>query len=771
MLNLLALLGGIIAVSHFPVLPVLHLGYLLAITVLALFRFTRPLAMAGLGLCWGVLAGQQLVDQQLPADLEGVEIRVSGDVIDLPQDRDLGQRFLFRIDKAEILDAGIIPAQSFEIPSKVLLTWYEEGAVAVGQRWQFVVKMKRPRALVNEGGFDYQRWLLSRGISATGYIRQSASNTQLSPQQTYPVQNFRSRIRSWILTHANFDAKGPILALAIGDNSFMSPEQWLLFRQTGTGHLMAISGLHIGLIAVFGFFLGRFVSTAITVLGKHGRSLRLLPNLFSCLCAITYAALAGFGLPTQRALVMVLILNLALILGRGHRPLRALVLAALVVLLIDPLAGLDMGFWLSFGAVAVLIAYFQYRHQALTGKIPGINKTVGFARAQVVVFIGLMLPLLAFNTPLSLLAPLANLVVIPLVSLFAVVPLLIGIALQSISLELANLCLSVVEFTLQTSFRWLRLLVELDLPAFWSPSGSSSSPVLIGLAILGVGMLLIAQGFPGRWLGVLLLLPILFPKLPDKDPLHVTVLDVGQGLAVVVQTPAHTLLYDAGARFSDRFDTGEAVVLAYLRYHGIKYIDTFVVSHGDNDHAGGAEAVLAGIRVDQIIVGEPLNNIVRTTEACDSNRRWQWQAVSFALIEPQIEVEDRDNNNLSCILVITYRDQHLLLPGDIEAPIERALLAQQQLPSPLQTIIAPHHGSRTSSTPAFVKTLHPDRAVFSAAYRSRYGHPHPLVTERYQQRGAALYNTADAGQIDIRWSEAGEVEITQLRERRPRYWY
>ncbi len=798
MLPLLALICGILFISTLPLLPAFSGWAVFVSSLFLLCHFaSRPylyrcrlIGYFLLACCWGVYSGQQLLANQLAPALENAEIFVEGHIVDLPEQRGINQRFLFQIDKAQFpstqannsqaKNAGT-ESQKVKAPERVLLTWYfnqkdSYPPMEVGQRWQFLVKLKRPRALVNEGGFDYQRWLLSQNIGATGYIRQSALNKKIEPVSNYPVQQFRFRIKQWLSKAASGDSYGPLLALAIGDNSEITQAQWQLFRATGTGHLMAISGLHIGLVAVFGLFLGRLLCTILAVLDRQWRFLSFVPGLMSCGFALAYSALAGFGLPTQRALVMVVLLNLALIFKRGHQPLRALALAALIVLLIDPLAGWDMGFWLSFGAVAVLLIYFLYRQGSFAFTKNGIttkllSKPLLFVRAQGVVFIGLMLPLLMFNTPFSLLAPLANLIVIPVVSFLVVIPLLLGVLIQTVNQGLANILVNFAASILQQCFSYLQSLQDAPIQLQWFPEGGVTHWAVVCSVVIGMIVLLQAKGFPGRWLGWLLLIPALFPAAAKPPPLSVTVLDVGQGLAVLVQTPSHTVLYDTGAKFSDNFNIGEAVLLPYLRQQGIVRLDAMIISHGDNDHAGGAEAIMAALPIDRLIVGEHKPEFSNKAELCQSNQQWRWDEVEFRLIEPALNVHVRDNNNLSCILLVSYKNQHLLLPGDIEASVEKALIADQQLPSPIAVLLAPHHGSRTSSTQQFIQAIKPQTAIFSAAFGSRYGHPHPKVTKRYQDSGADLYNTASAGQIKLIWQESGGIKVEARRETHPRYWF
>lgn len=775
MLNLLGLVAGLLFVPTLPSLPQLGVEFVLLATFLFLNRVTRPLACFLIGVVWATFAGQHLLDSQLPAEWAGKEILVQGSVVDLPQQRELGQRFLFQVDtawqfnkssKRGLGQGSRYRGEKIDLKAKhILLTRYEPVGIHVGQRWQWVVKLRQPRALVNEGGFDYHRWLLSEKVGATGYIRQSDLNTSIAANSTYPIQQKRAAIKKWMKQEANPEVMGPLLALAIGDNNEITGEQWQLFRQTGTGHLMAISGLHIGLVASFGFIVGRFLSSLLAASTGLIILHRFVPSFLSITLAGFYAALAGFGLPTKRALIMVVFVNLALLVNRINFPMRALVLAAMCVLLMDPLAGWDMGFWLSFGAVGVLLFYYQSRKNS-NHQSKHWAKLNSFVRAQGVVFLGLCIPLFVFNTPSTLQAPLANSVVIPLVSLFTVIPLLLGIILQSVAL--GDPFLHFAGMSLSFALDFLKLFDHTSIANSWVPVGFAR-PVYLFLGAIGVAVLLCARGLPGRPLSVCCFLPLLFPTPIAKPLLRLDVLDVGQGLAIVVQTQNHVLLYDTGAALSENFNIGDAVVLPFLRHQGIQQIDTLLVSHGDNDHAGGVGPIVEGVAVNQLIVGETLPNTTIPQQPCE-NKSWVWDEVEFYLVSPGPSTSS-NNNNLSCILYLKVGSQVILLPGDIESKVERNLVAENRIPQNLSVLIAPHHGSKTSSTEIFLRHTNPDIAVFSAAFASRYGHPHPEVVERYSRRGVETYNTADSGQISLRWDSHGKPILSERRKIAKRYWY
>ncbi len=543
-------------------------------------------------------------------------------------------------------------------------------------------------------------------------------------------------------------------------------------QRTGTNHLIAISGLHIGFVALCGFTLGSLLGRPLNLMfyrvpsawAGHGLALVL---------ALAYSALAGFSLPTQRALVMVAAVQLAL-LGRRHvRPSDLLILALATVLLLDPLAGFDLGFWLSFAAVAVLLLAF-------VGRTPSRQPRPGASliRSQWVVFLGLLIPLVLLTQGATLLAPLANMLAIPLVT-FAVVPwLLFAAALAGVWPGLSGLLLRLADWGLTALEFWLVTLDELAGEALqFQPHLDWPGLVLASLAVL---ILLLPVGLPGRWLGYpALALAFCLPG-ERPPPLRLTFLDVGQGLAVVVQTPRHSLVYDTGPRYSDRMDAGGAIVAPYLRRRGVSELDAVVVSHGDNDHAGGLKGLLTAIPATRLWLGEPsrLDSGASLPESlaaleprdCHENRSWRWDGVRFSLLFAGQPAEANSNNH-SCVLLIEYAGQRLLLAGDIEREVEWRLIGRERVPEALTLLQVPHHGSVSSSTPVWVERVRPEWAVVSAGYENHLGHPHPDVEARYREQGSELLHTGELGALEFWWDEDGVMSRRSYREYQKRYWY
>ncbi|MGI1678111.1 MAG: DNA internalization-related competence protein ComEC/Rec2 [Cellvibrionaceae bacterium] len=867
---------GILSVSMFPNIHLpYHLSFIVPLCSSFLFFFfscylsskfypriqwlkkIRFLGFCFIGIFWGVYCGHIIVGQQLDHELEGQDFLVEGIVSDLPEDKVRYQRFLFSLDEVlvgEGLSKDIAAKKSLRekidnhiLPKTLLLSWYGGEQMSVGDRWRLKIKLKRPRGSVNEGGFDYQRWLLSQGIGATGYVKKSSYNIFIGSTLEYSTNQIRELIRDWLRNILYENESSQLLtALAIGDNSFISQKQWDLLRSTGTSHLMAISGLHIGLIATFGFWFGILIRALLSLRFSFTRIIYYFPTLFSVLFAVCYAALAGFALPTQRALIMVVVANIALVIHRRVGSFLPFLWALLIVVTLDPLAGYELGFWLSFSAVGSLLYAFSYRsefskHKSLsadknvTERSSNVSKKIdvmgvvskayhGFFkwvsqlnRSQWVVFIGLFLPLFLLNQSSSYLSPIANFFAIPWVSFTVVIPLLLAMFFHLMSLlcgsfvfigEVVNtvsfflVSIADANMAICTDFLlWLRSFVSPEnfnfiynqeiSSKFKSPKGLVLILYLL-LAIFGVILLLAPKGIPFKWLGLFLVVPLFFSRpfsqisfmhdyFFDNSLLIVSVLDVGQGLAVVVQTKNKTLLYDTGPGNSDGFNAGQSIILPFLDSQSIDTVDTLIVSHNDNDHAGGMISLLKSkLKVKQFIYGEEatlfstksfINNKRQENFVCDKDLHWQWDDIDFYLLEPKGLFNKKDKNNQSCVLMISFEDQHILIPGDVERSVEQALLRDKQLPSDISLLIAPHHGSQTSSTAGFVNYLKPNIVVFSAGYNSRYGHPHPKVVQRYSRIKSDMFNTGEMGQLQFRFEINGVVTSKQWRKDHQRYWF
>lgn len=564
-------------------------------------------------------------------------------------------------------------------------------------------------------------------------------------------------------------------ALTIGHKSNISTRQWQVLRNTGTSHLMAISGLHIGLVAGLVFFL---VRKLVPVWLLRFSSAAQFAAIISLLVAGFYALLAGFSVPTQRAFIMLLVFMSAILLKRPAFSINTLSLALIAVLLINPVSVLSVGFWLSFVAVIIIALVSSSRIETKPGiqasRLPGwLSGWVKGIRIQWLIALG-MLPLsvLLFQQG-SIISPIANMLVIPLVGMLVVPMALIASFTSVFSAEISSWLFTQASMLL--SFVWLLLDWLAQSPfASWQRSAVPMQQSI--LALSGGLLLLMPRGFPLRYSGIILLLPMLFyvPAKPARGDFWITVLDVGQGLSVLIETSEKALIYDTGARFSDRFDIGQRVVIPYLQYIGVQQIDTLMISHGDNDHAGGADSILQMAKVKKVL-GEA--DAIKSHQQdgvmalpCKAGISWSWNMVSFEVLHPQKKYSK--TNNRSCVLKVWNDQYSLLLTGDIELKAEKHLLKQQQGKLTVDVLLVPHHGSNTSSSANLLEALKPGMAIVSAGYNNRFGHPTQKVLRRYSQLGIRVLNTAYDGAIQIKFEQSASNEPLQaLRQRkRDHYW-
>ncbi|HEV8078439.1 MAG TPA: DNA internalization-related competence protein ComEC/Rec2, partial [Marinobacter sp.] len=601
-------------------------------------------------------------------------------------------------------------------------------------------------------------WQLRQGIGAGGYIRKHPGNRELTAHSSTSV---RARIRHWV---RSFERRNQDLlqALLLGDRSEISAERWQLLRDTGTSHLIAISGLHIGLVAGFAYLLGTCLGRVLALISP----IRAVVSgaVLAIIAAIIYSALAGFSLPTQRALIMLLMVMLARLTGRRFGPAQILSAALAAVLVYDPLALYDVGFWLSFGAVATLVLVFSGRLAALPG-----SRLVALWRPQWVIFIGLAVPLIIAFGQVSLISPVANMIAIPVVSLLVVPLLLLAAVLGIVSDFLAEWLLMTVDAVLSGLFTVLAQLA--DLPRInWLRSMSLWAVPLAALAVVG---LLVPGALRLRVFSLaLLVLAIGLPPAP-QPALAVTVLDVGQALAVVVRAEDKTLVYDTGLRFSANFDTGRDIIADHLRRRGVERVDALVLSHDNADHTGGAVGLMQALAVDRVYLGEPLRRPQHRHirgHSCHQGQHWQWGEARFSFVTHTGST--LRGNNASCVLLIEFRGQTLVLSGDIEASREpRIVAAIDEEKRPVFLLLAPHHGSRSSSTTTFVRALQPKHTVISSGYRNRHGHPHVEVVARYRAIDSRVYNTAVDGAVQFIWHRDEAPQVFAQRRHARRFWY
>lgn len=753
----LAFLAGILLVQQMSTLPTFWWGLLL-IPLFALLR-RYPAAQSYLllaafliaGVCWNSFRAGLILDENLASRYQGRDILLVGFVDSLPRLSGRSLRFEFLVESAQLGDAVI------EVPRRVQLSLYGRYAVPkIDERWRLLVRLKRPHGFQNPGGFDYEGYLFQKRIRARGYVREAQRLQTATPGWSFNSARVEIASRFQALLPES-PHQGILIALATGNRDLLTPPQWNLLRDTGTSHLVAISGLHIGIIAGLAFFVFRWLWALPGV-----TTLYLAAPRFAALGAMTaayfYAGLAGFSLPTQRALIMLVIVLGGLLFLRRFQPSLAIGGALLAVLLFDPLAVMSAGFWLSFGAVGLILLVLQSRRE-------NDNQLLKLIRIQWALAVGLVPLTLYLFQQASLVAPVANFIAVPLFG-FVVVPATLLAAIASLILPdaIAVGLLTVADVSLQGLWAGLIWLSN-KTPVYAS---AISLPVAL-VAAVGAVVLLLPRGFPARWLGAAGFLPIFFLPVdtPAAGEYRLTMLDVGQGLAVVVQTQHHVLVYDTGPRFSKSFDTGRAVVLPYLRQIGRQQVDTLIVSHGDNDHAGGVQSLLDAIKVDRILSSVPTR--FARGQHCYQGQQWLWDNVRFEILSPQSDDRTHENNN-SCVLKISAASGSVLIPGDIEREREIWLVEEDRHGLNSDVLIVPHHGSKTSSTASFIDSVQPQIALFPVGYRNRYRHPNHKVVSRYERFGSQILMSPQSGAVEIAFSDKGRTIIIYRQQKR-RYWF
>ncbi len=733
--------------------------------------------IAALGFAWAQLRAWDRLQTQLPLACEQQVIAVQGVIVSVPERDARGQHVDFAIERSFKADCPM--------PKQVRLHLYNQSyrgdsaktsaglpTLQAGERWQWSVRLKRPHATRNPHGFDYAAWCLSNNIGAGGAIVSKIPMRRLQTLVWQPsalIAYWRSAVGHRIEKVVGATPQSAVLrALVIGDDSQIARDDWQLFVDAGINHLVSISGLHITMLASIGYLLTGWVWRLRPRLALWIPS-RLAAGAGGALVAIAYSALAGFSIPTQRTLLMLLTM-IAMLSLKQRLPFSWVLSAAVwVVLVMDPWAVMAPGFWLSFGAVAILAF-------AMGGRLRPARWWQGALQTQWVITLAFVPVLILLFNQLSLISPLANGLAIPLVSL-AIVPLAIAGSILPVDF-LLHLAANLWEFCAH-GLHWLR---QLPGAVWYSPT----PPVWAWLlAMAGMLVWLLPRGWPLRWAGLLLWLPLLLPTQAALQPgqMRVTVLDVGQGLSVLVQTAHHAMLYDAGPAYSEESDAGQRIVLPYLRHLGVNHLDTVVISHDDNDHSGGMASVLAGVSTGDLLSSlTPDSDFFKQIQAlpkppvfrrqpCYQGQQWQWDNISFRMLSPAKNANSGlKDNDKSCVLQVVSAHGSLLLTGDIEKGAERWLLesAPEQLASTVMTM--PHHGSKTSSTIGFVNAAQPAIAIATVGYLNRFGHPKPEVISRYEAIGTQILRSDKDGAVVIDFLSGKVPVVKRWRQIEPHYW-
>ena len=711
--------------------------------VAARFRRLRVGAAACVGFFLAAHQVQLVLADRLPDNQDGSLAQLVGRIDSLVSEEPGRIRFMFALEK---------PTQG--MPSRIQLSWYRNSEMPrAGETWSLDAKLRSPRGYSNPGGFDYERWLFRQGIGATGYVR---AGRKLHDR---PVN-----VAGWLLaTRASIARtlvslvpagiqRDLVLALVLGHKRGLSTAQREILAITGTSHLLAISGLHIGLVSGVVFWLVRFAAGL--VWPGASRPAELLAWGLCLAVGLFYACLAGLALPTRRALLM-------LCLFAGYKIFRlplggwqAWCLALGTVCVLDPLAVLGQDLWLSFGAVAC-IGLVMRGH-----RVPGNRRLLEWGRVQLAISVGLAPVLASEYGQISLLAPLVNLLLVPWFGLAILPPLLLGVSCLAIWPVLADWLISFQAGHLLLLWQGLEHLAVVGAWRLSHPGG-----LVLFLATLGSLLFLAPAGVPGRRLMLVCWLALLFPagSTLEQGEFELTVLDVGQGLATVVRTAGHLLVYDTGPAYAGS-SAAIFTLIPYLRHQGVQGIDGLISSHNDLDHSGGREDVSLVMQPTWELSGEPMPG----ASPCEAGDEWLWDGVRFEILHPGRN-SGLQGNPASCVLLVRSARGSVLLTGDIPKAAEKKIVELQSCLE-VDVVVAPHHGSGTSSSAALVKATSPVWVVFAAGHGNRWGFPLKSVVNRWSSVGASTLTTGQTGAVTISFSGPGRGLFNLQRPGSKRIW-
>jgi competence protein ComEC len=737
--------AAMIATHALPTLPD-DRALLAACAIGGLAAFGRTLRLVtgvAVGIVVATLAARDALERRVAPCVDGRAVELVGIIDGLPKAR-VGQvQFDVAVD-------GVAewPACAGVVPRRLRLTWFDGPPLEPGERWQLRASLRGIRGYQNPGGFDYEAWTLANGIDGGGNVAFGRKLDDAAPWSWDRLRlDLRKRFASVRLRQA-----GILLALLTGDAGLMDERDWVLFRATGTVHLMVISGLHLTIVGVVGIALGRgFARLSPRLLARDGST--RLGVAVGVACVTLYACLAGWGVAVLRAWVAASVA--AFLVGTSRRaalPTTFLWVAA-IVLTVDPLAPLQAGFWLSVVAVAILLGFFAPR-------VARMSMLRALVVAQLVMAVVMAPALVSTVGSVALIGPLANVVAVPVLSA-VVVPIDLVAALLMVGVGIGEPLLRCADVLTDWTIDYLETLAAFG----WIGWRTDPSPFVELVSIVACATILLPLGWRHR----ALLVPCAFLSLlpnataPRYGDFRLTVFDVGQGLAALVETSAHRLLYDAGPRYRSGFDLGRVVVVPALSSASIDRLDAVVLSHADVDHVGGFGAVAEAIDLSVLLGGEPVPG-APALRLCPYDSGWQWDGVRFRTFRwPHAQ---RDNDH-SCVLSIENVAHRALLPGDVTRAAEPALLDWLGAAG-IDVLVAAHHGSRSSSSEAFVRRTAPRVVVFSAGHLNRFGHPHETVVCRFRAVGARSFHTAYSGALT--WTSERPGEVDEMRRRTPPYW-
>lgn len=770
-LGAIAFLLGILALQALPELPARRWTLALPgiLLILAFIPRLRLPAWGATGFFWALLLAPP--PDGLPATLEGAEVTLEGWIAAIPDYEGRNIRFVLEVAPTQDTASLATPLAG----RRLRLSWWDDPqsdadeenspeearpTLRVGDRWMFTVRLKKPWGLRNPGGFDYERWLYAQGIVATGSIRSHPPPQRLAEAERYPLDRYRQRITEHFAEQLPGNPyAGILIALAVGEEGGITPWQWEVFNRTGVTHLMSISGSHIGLVAGLVFVLAWGFWSRIPALALRWPTPGAAA-LAALIGAGAYTLLSGLSVPAQRSFLMAAVAMLALIMLRPAAPSRILALALLGVLAVDPGAPLQIGFWLSFGAVAAIL--YSVSGRGIAGR-----RWDQAICLQLKITLALLPPTLLFFQQFPLWSPLANLIAIPWVgctvlplSLLATLLTPLSAPLQAWTLDLAALTMEGLWHILRWLDQWPGMVLYRPAPPLWT----------LIFALPGIVLLLAPRGLPSRWLGMLLCLPLLWPPAaaPAFGGFWFTLLDAGEGLAAVVRTRDHTLVYDTGRRLGTTLDTGRAALAPFLRYQGAEQVDLLIVSHADSQHTGGVRSLRELLPIGRILTSTPDQTPIDSAEICQVGQTWEWDGVRFQILHPPPTGFSGDE--ASCVLKVEGTAGRVLLPGDIEAGAEMTLARTYGAGLAAEVLVAPHQGRRNLSTSAFLDAVQPRYILFATGYHNRHGYPRADTVARYQATGATLLDSSYEGALTFRLEPGQSLEPERYRREKRHYW-
>jgi competence protein ComEC len=711
---------------------------------------------------WAGFNFQSAVNLKLNNSFNNQVVMLSGVIADIPEIKPRSVRFLLKPD--------FIEGYNQRLPNKIRLSWYRSNQLPVaGQRWQFRAKLRRPSGFHNPAGFDYERWLLVKGIGATGYIKKSRENRLLDQTPWWNINQLRSKVSQSIDRQCNFcDNQGLIKALTIGYRGDINLSQKQILKDSGTAHLLAISGLHVGLISGLFYLLGRWLWHVYFFRYRYNQL--EFSAVLSFIAGLSYAALAGFSIPTVRALIMFGVIFFALKYRLSNNLLNTIATTVVLILIIDPLAVGSASLWLSVGAL-LIIGFAQY---LLNNQKSWLRKLLLVQGIFTLMFIPMGIVLFG---QVNIAGYLANVVAIPAVS-FVLLPLaLLGSFCASVNLPYTDWLLIVCDRGMTFLLEYLEWLLESGFAAIGT--GYIPMPLLI-LSLVGLAIGVMPRAFLGQKLSlILVLLPVIWwPEKLEYGGYEMTVLDVGMGTSVIVKTRHHSLVYDFGPGNKEGYSAGSWVVKPYLQHYNILTPDLMVISHVDQDHSGGFQTFKYNFDSATLVSGTPRQlqkrfNLDQLIQSCHDLPPWRWDGVDFEFLAfPQknevIALMD-DTNNRSCVLKIQGKHS-VLLTGDIEAQREDWLVSIDPDSLKADLLVAPHHGSSTSSTIGFINQVSPEAVIFTVGKDNRWNFPKPDVIARYKAIKSQIYRTDRHGAVSF-YSDSNNFRIESQRKRHPRLWH